>query len=154
MIWGYYPPSLGSKQGYARWFPVTFQPDVNKDRRTRERVEREVMIGMGALAAEQILRGRSSWNGGGSNDVQKAFDIASYIFCDADEVSAFVKWLYLRTLSLLRAEWHWRGVQAIAAALLARHTISGKRARELVRGAYDQSLADWKEKWQAKEGEE
>jgi hypothetical protein len=57
-------------------------------------------------------------------------------FCGStEEVNAYLAWLAERTANLLARPQHRRAVELIAAELLARQVLSGRRARQLFRQA-------------------
>jgi hypothetical protein len=120
--------------------PSIFQPDGNSDWQTLARVEREIMIFLGGVAAEQILRGLADWKISADADMERAFDLAVYVCGDEKEISAFLQWLHRRTLNLLGLDHHWRAVEGIAEALIEHKTVSGRRARQLFQAALADGL--------------
>jgi hypothetical protein len=83
----------------------------------------------GALAQKRVLpRSLRSWQSRG--DYQKATILAQRFCPSVVETKAFLKWLEVRTQNRLDA--HWKTVELIANALLARKSLSAKEFDELI----------------------
>lgn len=104
-----------------------FQPDVYRDRRTRQQLEREIIIALAGVVAEAFLSGdRHNWRQA-EGDVRFASDCALYA-ADGNPKGAelYVKWLRWKTESLLASPLPWVSAQHVAAALLQHRELSGR----------------------------
>jgi hypothetical protein len=59
--------------------------------------------------------------------------LATHICYTAEEYTAFIIWLRVRTENILRLEWH--AVEAVAGVLLERTTLTGQELQEVVTAA-------------------
>jgi hypothetical protein len=125
--------------------PPSFHPDYNTDNKTRDWVEREVLISLAGCAADSKYRGRTI-RAGGADDYNKAISMAAYLTPELRETIAYVEWLRIKAENMIAFPPNWSAVQAIAAELLDRKTISGRRARQIYAAAQEQSfreVANW-----------
>lgn len=96
----------------------------------RLKIERAIMICLAGPLAQKRYR-RSSWRRWhGAADYATATELALRA-CGSNEIaSAFLKWLELRTKSLVAD--HWRTIERVAIALLQRSTLSHDEIASLV----------------------
>jgi hypothetical protein len=84
--------------------------------------------GLAGHIAEKHFRGRANWIGSEA-DRQKAADLASYLVGSDEELSAYLKWLWVRTENLVR--FYQPQITALASALLIEKTIQAKRVKDI-----------------------
>jgi len=125
---------LGSVCGHK--VSKCFRPDVDGWGGTRSVAERILMVLVAGDVAESRLERRQS-RPGSSDDLVKAFELASRICGSDEEVEAYLNWLYIRIGCLLEIEYHWKAVEAVAAALLTRKRIGYRKARSIVKNAIE-----------------
>jgi ATP-dependent Zn protease len=123
--------------------PRTIHPDYETDARTELWLRREIIIDLAGPVAEKLHTSRGNWKIGGSKDLHKAVDLASYIMGDPDEIGAYLDWLTLSTTNMLKRPDHWPIVQALAAELLERKVIGAKRARALMWDTLGKAVRAW-----------
>ncbi len=116
-------------------YPASFQPDINEDAKTRDRVEREVMIFFAGAAAEEIAGLYDPELAGEWADNHALIDLASYVSSETEELEAYLAWLRLRTRNILSAAYLWSAVEGLVTALLAEKTIKVRRARAIIRAS-------------------
>jgi ATP-dependent Zn protease len=120
-------------------FPKKFNPELNRDIRTRTRVEHEIMTSLAGHIAEKIASGRTD-NVGASFDNHAAVDLASYVTSSDGEMNAYLEWLRIRTESLLLLPLHWDMIEEVANALMKRETISAKDAKKIMQATAGVSI--------------
>jgi Peptidase family M41 len=108
-----------------------FRPDLRIDGATRRRLEERIMISLGGPESEARYTGRYDEEGA-QEDLERAIDHACFMTDDEAEASAYVVWLRLRTLNLMRRSEFWPGVTALAHALLSHEEIGYRRARSII----------------------
>lgn len=102
------------------------------DARARRKLETEIMIAMGGLAAEYLHPGPVD-RPGAVMDLQRALTIALAATADPDEATAFVNWLFIRARNRLRAPASARAIRSLAGELARRGSLTGKEVRALLR---------------------
>jgi hypothetical protein len=103
--------------------------------RAREEVERAIMVCLAGGIAEARRKGHGRGLGA-DRDLRDAYALAFRVCADLAEAERYVAWLHARTRGLLfHVPWHWPPVRAIAAELVRKGRVSGRRARELYRRA-------------------
>jgi hypothetical protein len=124
--------SLGHCQGTAEgnWF----HPNYNCDARTRARTEQRIMITLAGAVAERHFSSRHN-SVGGSFDQAKAADLSLRFCGSSKEAEAYLGWLLVRTELLITHPVYWPAVEALAGALFAEKTLSGKQARAIYHAA-------------------
>jgi ATP-dependent Zn protease len=124
-----------------------FRPDIETDARHRRRIEDEVMCGWaGALAEERL--GESSdkeLEVGAAQDVNTIVWFASYFTGSDYETEAYIEWLRRRTEGLLNRADVWPAIEAVAAALLEEHTLTGRQVRRIIDDAMEAFFAAGKD---------
>jgi hypothetical protein len=117
-------------RGHARWRadPRWFDPQC-QDLRSRDWLERRVMVLYGGTEAVTRLTGRRSWAPAG-NDIGDI--IARSLHLHRPPVLAhWMRYLLARTTAWFELDHHWARVEAVAAELLARDTVPGERVRRI-----------------------
>jgi hypothetical protein len=108
------------------------------DDRAQGRIAREVRIAYaGALAVKRAFPG-SRWRVGAEGDFGRAADIISHFYEVERAQYLWSSLLMLETEALLN--WAWFAVEALAAALVARQTLTGREAREVIQQAFTDDL--------------
>lgn len=110
-----------------RPFPKGFRPDIDVDLRSERRIRQSVLCSLAGMAAERRGCGRAT---GYSEDLSRADDMMSYLSARPSVEQLWYRLLQAQTEATLE-QW-WPGVEALCAALLARRTIPGPRARAIV----------------------
>jgi len=123
--------SYGAAHYRAGWFDH-LKPDVQITIRTRERLEAGIVCGLAGTAAEMIFAGPEAEKLAGT-DLAQVATCADYLTGGIEEAEAYLKWLVIRTDALLQREPRWSCVEVLAAALLKRRHLSGRRARQIIR---------------------
>lgn len=102
-----------------------------KDRRAIAWVERFVQMLFAGPVAENQFSGRWNYVGAGQ-DYMNAADLASHVCYDEGELSAYLQLLKIRSRLLITQERNWLAVEALAAALLEKKTLSKKAFRKVI----------------------
>lgn len=98
-------------------------------RPTEDWLEREMLIGLGGIAAEARHTGVHAWEGAG-RDRQYVRDLAIKR-AGARRAERLERRILAKAEHLLADEKHWQAVELIAAELLRHGAISGRAARHL-----------------------
>jgi hypothetical protein len=118
----------------ARW-PRWFPPESWKDSRTRNFIEGQVLIDLAGPIAEARYKG-SKRRLGAHGDRGNALALLGWLSGSQKECAAYAAWLYARTENLLAQGYVWRMVEAVAAELLRKGTLSGEQLRECCRRSF------------------
>jgi hypothetical protein len=111
--------------------PKWLDPESVTDARTFKYIEREVMIAFAGHIAESKFTGHSN-HVGATSDYRCAVDLAGY-YCGNDrETEKLLDWLWIRTENFLSLRHNWKAIEAVAAELVMRKTISGRAARRVI----------------------
>jgi hypothetical protein len=140
--------TVGRVHGYAPGAKYLEQLEIGMevafDGRTRKRIEQEIMCAWaGTLAEERLGELNEAQRAvGARDDVEVIRELAWRLHQGNDyEAEPFVEWLRRRTEGVLARELVWVQVEAVAEALLAERTLSGRRFREVRQQAVDDWLA-------------
>lgn len=115
-----------------------FRPDIDVDRATQAKVDREVIICLAGGEAEKLITGRYPGAWATLRDVTTAFDLAGRVMGDMEGVNVYMLWMKYQTKALLREPWHRAAIEALAAALLERRELGPQQVRRIIRTAIDQ----------------
>jgi len=96
----------------------------------RHRVERLLMVGMAGAAAERVHRKGHSFLGA-TTDIRNAADLASTVCPIPREMTAWLCYLWARTVSVLTEVTTWQSAEGIAAALLDKRTLSAAEVADV-----------------------
>lgn len=101
--------------------------------RSRRRLENTIMMALGGPAAERayLRRGNGRTLPGSAADYKHAQSVAALLFPRAKTAKAYVEWLEHRAFDAVQE--NWGEIRAIAAALLEKQTISGWKARAIIK---------------------
>jgi Peptidase family M41 len=131
--------SLGHCAALAH--PDDFRPDVELSPKDEVYLRTSIEVYLAGDAAWARLMGRHNWQAA-SNDYHQAVDLATYMTGDIKETEAYLKWLRLRVEGTIGQPLVWAQVQAVAAALLARETLSEDEVRAVLFQAFQQYHTD------------
>jgi hypothetical protein len=93
--------------------------EIDDSDRARLKAEKNIVVALAGPAAQRLYRPSSLRRHHGASDREIAMDLAFRLW--GDLATAYLKWLNLRTVALLRTDWHF--VQAFAAKLLKDGTL-------------------------------
>lgn len=108
-----------------------FKPDIEVNTRTRNMIEREVMMFLAGPEAERFKTGRRN-SVGARDDYQCAGLLLGYAVGDQDELDAYLEWLRCRTVNDLRQPMFWARVELLAERLLEQRRMTRREATALV----------------------
>jgi hypothetical protein len=113
------------------------RPDIDSTSPgSRLKIEREIIIDLGGLAAEYHYRGKHSWSGA-QGDIDRATNRAFYLFSNVKVVGRYLDYMIERVKSEIRQWPTWPAVEAVAKALLTDKTLSYRRARLIAKEAHN-----------------
>jgi hypothetical protein len=102
--------------------------------RQAQAVERDVIVLLAGAQAERVGLGRSSCPAGGV-DFYEAVRRAGAICRTNEEMSAFLRWLQLRTYALVQSPTWRQPIDTLAARLLERRQLGARETRAIIRAA-------------------
>lgn len=111
-----------------------FRPDLKVDWATRRRLEERMMISLAGPEVEASFTGTYD-PAAAQEDLDRAIDHACFMTGDEIEASAYVEWIRLRTVNLMKRDGFWPGVAALADELLARREVTYRTARAVIERA-------------------
>lgn len=112
-------------------YPESFRPDFEISNRNRLRLEREIMACLAGHAAEIIYSGHENWVGA-SQDNHLAIHLALYVTKSNEEIEAFIKWMQIRTMELLKNPIKWLVVESVAEELLKNKRLKAKDVKRII----------------------
>jgi hypothetical protein len=119
-----------------------FHPDYDPSPRARRAIERYILILAGGDGAEWHLTSEHDQQGA-SADLTQALDAAQYVCGSAEETEAYLNWLWVKARDLVGSPNNWPVVEALAAALLAKRTVSSARAHAIRRSVMANLVPSW-----------
>jgi hypothetical protein len=122
-----------------------FRPDINDDRRTKQRLEDKLHMLLAGGVAECLRTGRRN-RVGASQDYKQAVDVGGYLHGDLDVLSKYLDFVdvYLRSWLSPVVGWEyspWVRLSCIANALLEHKTLTSTAVRRLLQGHGAQAVA-------------
>jgi hypothetical protein len=111
-------------------FPKWFQPEIERNDRQRLRGERHIIVGFAGQLAEAKFRGKHP-RYGIESDNSSAVDMAFHL-CNGSAKIAEAYLRYCWCVAESDVAMRWREIQAVAAALLERKTLSYEDVIEVV----------------------
>jgi hypothetical protein len=99
------------------------------DWRLRRWADTEIMTALAGPEAERRYSGRRN-NVGARSDDERTKDVAWWSEESSERTQAYLTWLSLKVQAYVSSEQVWKGVEAVATALLEKETLSGKEVRE------------------------
>jgi hypothetical protein len=129
--------SIGADEGEALgwldlWLPHV-KPGADDVRRARA-VERDIIVLLAGAQAERLGVGRSSCPAGGF-DFYEAMRRAGSICRTSDEMSAWLRWLQLRTRALVQSPTWRQPIEVLAQHLLECRQLGARETRAIIRAA-------------------
>jgi ATP-dependent Zn protease len=117
--------------------PRWANPDLEEynDQRARKWLENRTRVSLAGQIAEAIHAGRRPAHYSHSADDDLAVNIAMEVCGSAEQCSAWINWLFVSTRDHLSLQHVWSAVEALAAELMRRETISGPEARRIINAA-------------------
>jgi hypothetical protein len=97
----------------------------------RVRIEKLIMICLAGPLAQSKFKPRSVRRYHGTSDYSLIADVALQLNGSAEAATAFVKWLEVRTTTMLRQQVIWRFVEAVANELIAKRELEGSTLLDL-----------------------
>jgi hypothetical protein len=145
------PDEVPDSGGYVRHARVfgRMTPDFDDRKVTRRGVERLVRVAFAGDIAVAIWNSRihsrfhAAGVAGNEMDEQRASSLLANQSGSDDEVNAWYQLLKIRTINSLTMPSTWTAVEALAAALLDRKSMSGADARRLVRATIEHDPDDY-----------
>lgn len=116
-----------------------FRPDERVDGATRRRLEERIMISLAGPEAEAMVSGEYDGEAA-EEDVARAFRDATFATGCEEEAWAYLGWLRLRTLNLMKRDGLWQPIGALANELLVKRQLPYRDARRVIEGAAAPSL--------------
>jgi hypothetical protein len=113
--------------------------------RDREHLESRIISLLAGPESERRYLGDEAAEAGAALDYRNALTYGERISCEPDELSAYMEWLRLRAVNLLRIPWNWLAVERVAAELLKHKVVRSKRIRQFVRQAKDDCFEQLRE---------
>lgn len=106
------------------------------------KMEKLVLVSLAGIQAQRRYRPSSirSWHA--QADYHSAINMLSYFAPNAAELTAYFKLLRIRVDLLFDVPYKWAQVEALAAALLERHTLSAEEAVDVIRGTLPRMRPD------------
>jgi len=117
--------------------PIRYRPDIERTGRMRTLMEARVMTALAGGLAILHWSGRDvmSEHESAGQDCDDVVGLVSDWCSSAEEADAYVAWLRVRTVDLLRIPAHWQAVKRLAEVLRQERTIYTRRARQIIRTA-------------------
>jgi hypothetical protein len=111
----------------------------------REVIER-IQICFAGPEAERRVRGKRNLPGAGS-DHERIIALALLLLpSPGEELHAFCNWLEIRTRAIFDDPYVWKGVEAVAAALLEQEKLGGNQVHEIYCDAVGPEFREWRER--------
>ncbi len=107
--------------------------EYDNSRKQTVRVERAVRVLLAGAAAQRRFSPHGYRHFHGESDRHGAINLISYLTRTSEETAAYFKLLNIQAKNKIKVPWVWAAIQALAEALLSHETISGKRARAIIR---------------------
>jgi len=114
------------------WFEKLDREDSDS---ITKKAERQMMVALAGPEAQRKFAPTSIRRHQARGDIKAVFECAFSICGSAEEASALVELLRIRTRNLLGMPFVWKGVKALAKQLLKRNEISGKHAKAIIESA-------------------
>jgi len=130
--------SIGTDEGEALgwldlWLPHATSGEAENVQLARA-VERDIILLLAGAQAERIGVGRSSCPAGGV-DFYEAMRRAGSICRTSEEMSAYLRWLQLRTHALVESPTWRQPIERLATRLLERRQLGAREIRAIIRAA-------------------
>src|SRR5579864_5823922 len=124
--------SLGNV--FFRGLRLTDEQVLWMSSRTRDRLERRIIVCLAGQEGEWLVTGRYN-HYGASEDYHHAIDMASRVTGSNEELVVYLKWLRIRATALIRSAVRRPMIDALVSALLTQEHIKGDVACQIMRDA-------------------
>lgn len=104
----------------------------------RDRIERRVIVRLAGAAAQRRFNRRSYRHYHADDDHQQAVDLLFRIASSGKEVTAYCRWLGIRTENIVAC--HWQEIKNVADALIEQETLDGATITQVIRQAMKQAV--------------
>ena len=112
-----------------------YRPEEEMSAPTRRMLEHRIMISLAGPETEARATGAFDPQAS-QEDLDRALDHACLMAADPSEASAYVEWLRLRTVNLMKQDGFWNAVRALAETLLRRNELPYRHARIVIQNAF------------------
>jgi hypothetical protein len=102
----------------------------------RVKAERWAIMYLAGLEAQKKYSASSVRNYHAAADYSGALDLMSYFAPETKELQAYIRLLQLRARSLVEFPPHWAAIQAVASALMEKHTLSASEVTTVIFEAF------------------
>jgi hypothetical protein len=128
------PAPSGESLGNAS-MPLTFRkcPEFDDSDKMRLRLELHAMCLFAGIEAQRNFNPRSVRSYHAHKDNHDAVTLLSYVFFDPDVLSAYIKFLRLRTRQMMKTKLVWGKIVAVAEALNQRKHLSRAEVEDIMR---------------------
>jgi ATP-dependent Zn protease len=110
----------------------SFRPDIEVTPAVRDRLERGVVVCYAGPTAERKFTGRHNHVGAGG-DRHNALVLGGYVGGEGKALEAYMRWLWIRAETLWDFAPRWKQVEAVAAGLLNRTTLTAREVQVIIR---------------------
>ena len=104
-------------------------------------IEQHIRITLAGEVSSGIFSGQRKWDPSQS-DVESSFRLAQMQCGCEKEANAYIEWLILSIQNHLKMTQNWLCVCAVAQALLKHKTLGCRKAREIIKAAYDEYISN------------
>ena len=127
----------GKIYGYVKGGKSPDDIDYVYKAKTERWIEKQIMSLYSGYITEKMYYKRGS-RIGSISDNSVAIDFANEVCGSEEEVSAYLKWLYIRAKNILNMDYNKHTIERLASLLLEKKEISGREARDFI----SQSILD------------
>jgi hypothetical protein len=121
--------------GRVPWDPpgAWYEPEAARnDARVRRFCEQLAMTGLAGVLAEKRLTGRHNHKGAG-DDYRLVAHWTGPVCYSPAEHQAYIEWLTRRTEALIKNDFVWEEIEAVANALLVKESLTARELRSVLR---------------------
>lgn len=118
---------------FYRWRPH-IRPDRGVDAKTELRLRSLMIIGLAGHAVDWIWTGRHHW-AESAWDLDRVGRLGLLVVGSEKELKAYLKWLWIRTVTLVNTPQHKAAIEAVALALLAEKTLRSRQVKAIANEA-------------------
>jgi hypothetical protein len=120
----------------ASRLPKWFHPDRETNDRHRNYLEVRVIMMLAGPEVERRMTGRYN-RVGAESDWRGAHSLTTHLSGNDAEADAYLRWLVMRTRTLVRFPPYWQRVKTVADALLDHEVLRYRRVKAIVADATD-----------------